>query len=578
MVADFDNARAVALFAREGAHHVTLTERHPEPEGLISLARRARGRLEWAPAAAREGERVGWLPKAAALALAASATASGGAGEIPQVAKAIMERKKAPPLAKPKDGARIVRVSDARGLVRAIGSLRSGTTIMIAPGTYRPGTPLVVGPTNRNAPALRDVAIRGETGNRDDVKILGRGQENRSHGGVTTGFQFYNVENVLLADLSIGEYFHHPIMCQGGAGCRKVRMYNLRIFDAGEQFVKGTPGGPGRTGAKDCIVEYCLIEYTKIGPVANDGYTQGVDFHRGDRIIVRDCIFRNQHVRPGLRHQYGPAVLMWNDSRDTVVERCVFLDCDRGVALGLSNARSGTDHRGGVVRNNFFYTSKRITNGDCPIIAWNSPGTQIYHNTVLTNGTYMNAIEYRFPGSSGLVIANNITDAPIASRNGARAELYGNFTKAQPGMFVGAAGCDLHLKAPVAAIVGRAQPLRAPVRPSDCADDFDGHARRTGRPTDIGADQYASRPAVPDKAVVVKGPAAKAPAAAATGPQREEEPRIDPRAAELYRSARAAERSGLKAIAKTLYERLLKEHPGSPLAQKARKALGRTGE
>jgi hypothetical protein len=113
-------------------------------------------------------------------------------------------------------------------------------------------------------------------------------------------------------------------------------MRNLRLFDAGEQFVKGTSGGAGRIGAKDCIVEHCLIEYTDIGPIANKGYTQGVDIHRGDRNIVRDCVFRNMHVKPGLRFQHGPAVLMWNDTRDSIVERCVFLDCDRGVQFGVN--------------------------------------------------------------------------------------------------------------------------------------------------------------------------------------------------------------------------------------------------
>jgi len=525
----------------------------------------------------------------AALLTAALASAAAGAAEVPEIAKALHELKKAPPLPKPTGP--VVRVKTAQELVRAVNSLRSGQTIMLAPGTYRPGTTLVVGSPNKNAEPLRNIAIRGETGKRGDVIVTGPGQENRG-GRPRIGFQFYNVDGALLADLSVGDFFYHPIMCQGGAGCKKVRMYNLRIFDAGEQFVKGTPGGPGRTGAKDCIVEHCLIEYTKIGPIANDGYTQGVDFHRGDRIIVRDCLFRNMHVKPGLRHQYGPAVLMWNDSRDTVVERCVFLDCDRGVALGLSNRRGGTDHRGGVIRNNFFYTSKRIKNADCPIMAWNSPGTLIYHNTVLTNGTYMNAIEYRFAGSKDIVIANNITDAPIAARNGAKAELYGNFTKATASMFVDAPGCDLRLKQSFGAIVKRAAPLRAPVKPADCAVDFEGHARRTDGPGDIGADQFGTSPATLAAKPASTGPPtgsgeaggagraggageAKPPAAGAAAG--EEKPKVDPKAAELYRAARSAERAGMKDIARLLYERLVKEHPESPLTQKAKKALAKLG-
>jgi len=47
--------------------------------------------------------------------------------------------------------------------------------------------------------------------------------------------------------------------------------------------------------------------------------------------------------------------------------------------------------------------------------------------------------------------------------------------------------------------------------------------------------------------------------------------RTDPKAAELYRAARRAERAGMKDLARTLYERLIEEHPDSPLAEKARK-------
>jgi len=45
------------------------------------------------------------------------------------------------------------------------------------------------------------------------------------------------------------------------------------------------------------------------------------------------------------------------------------------------------------------------------------------------------------------------------------------------------------------------------------------------------------------------------------------------KAAKLYRSARSAERSGMKGLARTLYGRLVKEYPDSPLAEKARAKL-----
>ena len=411
----------------------------------------------------------------------------------PEVAKALLEQKAATPLPKPEGD--VVYVKTATELEQAVRSMKSGQTIVLAAGEYRITHDLV--PGAKTPEPLRNIAFRGATGKREDVVIRGPGQEN-TEGNPQSCFQFNNVDGVLVADLSIGDFFHHPIMLHGRLGCRAVRMRNLRLFDAGQQFVKGTSGGPGRIGAKDCIVEHCLIEYTDIGPVANQGYTQGVDIHRGDRNIVRDCVFRNMHVKPGLRFQHGPAVLMWNDSRDSIVERCVFLDCDRGVQFGVSEKPKdgSSDHSGGVIRNNFFYTSRRITNADAPILAWNSPGTKILHNTILTNGTCPNAIEYRFTNTKGVIIANNLTDAKIFSRNGAEAEVYGNFTEAAPGMFVDPGGGDLQLKSPVAGVVGAAEKLRPPLTAADCADDFNGHPRRSDGPGDIGAAEHRSTPAV----------------------------------------------------------------------------------
>jgi len=120
-------------------------------------------------------------------------------------------------------------------------------------------------------------------------------------------------------------------------------------------------------------------------------------------------------------------------------------------------------------------------------------GGKILHNTILTNGTHPNAIEYRFANTKGLVIANNLTDAKILSRNDAEAEEYGHFTQAVPAMFADPAGCDLHLKSPVAGVVGAAEKLRPPLTAADRADS-NGRTRRSDGPGDIGAAEYRRLP------------------------------------------------------------------------------------
>jgi hypothetical protein len=64
-----------------------------------------------------------------------------------------------------------------------------------------------------------------------------------------------------------------------------------------------------------------------------------------------------------------------------------------------------------------------------------------------------------------------------------------------PEMFADPAGCDLHLKLHAANVVGRAEKLRAPLTAADCTDDFNGRARRTDAPGDIGAAEHRNTPA-----------------------------------------------------------------------------------
>jgi hypothetical protein len=57
---------------------------------------------------------------------------------------------------------------------------------------------------------------------------------------------------------------------------------------------------------------------------------------------------------------------------------------------------------------------------------FDSPATQVLHNTILASGTYPSLIKYRFPHSTGVQIANNLLDGVILARDGATATLSGN--------------------------------------------------------------------------------------------------------------------------------------------------------
>jgi hypothetical protein len=196
-------------------------------------------------------------------------------------------------------------------------------------------------------------------------------------------------------------------------------------------------------------------------------------------------------------------VLLWRNCIDSVVERNLFVDCDRAIALGLSspdaNSRDGEtmyDHQRGVARNNFIHVSAGSPTGDVGITANYSGEYRIYHNTVVLNGTFPWTIEYRFPESTGW-IWNNLTDGPIQQRNGASADLAGNVTDAQSGWFVDAASADLHLDASADLAIDRGW------EPIGVWDDYDGGYRAVGWGPDVGADEYCLLPPVPVRDVRV---------------------------------------------------------------------------
>ena len=109
---------------------------------------------------------------------------------------------------------------------------------------------------------------------------------------------------------------------------------------------------------------------------------------------------------------------MWNTAANTLVEGNTFINCQREIAFGLIE-RTPNDHTGGIIRNNFIYRAAN-TGGDTPIGVFDSPGTSVLHNTIFLSGDYSSSIEYRWTNTTGVIVANNLADAPIRARDGGR--------------------------------------------------------------------------------------------------------------------------------------------------------------
>jgi hypothetical protein len=389
----------------------------------------------------------------------------------------------APPLPPPDGNFTIVNVSTAQQLADACWNLASNQAIVIAPGTYQLDAVdfpngvdgrLTVG--HFGASPIQNIQIRGATGNPSDVVLIGAGMLDAI---VPFGFQVFTATDVVIADVSIGNVYYHALAVQGDQGAQRVRVYHSRLFDAGQQIVKGVPG------ADDVTIEYSEL-FLSAGAVnhpegAPPGscYTNAIDGVASDRWIVRDNLIHGIWCQD--LSLAGPSILLWQGSADTIVERNAIVDSARGIALGLISA---DDHFGGIIRNNFIAWNAAAPYAiDVPIYT-TSPNAWVLHNTALTAGRYPNTVEVRCGGATDVEVHNNLLDAVIQPRDGALPSLSGNLENAAPGWFADASTGDLHLTALATPAIDQVTRL------AEAVDDFDGQIRPAGAlEADIGADE-----------------------------------------------------------------------------------------
>ncbi len=389
---------------------------------------------------------------------------------------------KAPTL--PLTGARIVNVASESELQAAMADLRDGDAIVLADGLYRLSSSLYINGRD-------DVTIRGRAGS-TNVVLVGKGMDNSNYGAVPFGV-WSNGRNTTIAHLTIRDIYDNEIIFNPGA--QSPHVYSVRLLDAGSQFIKVNPTdvAAGR-GVNDGIIEYCRFEYTARPPGDHGGgvgYFNGISAHAARNWIVRGNVFKNLHNPDNAAYLWNPAVLFWRHSANTVTEANTFVNTDRAVAYGLENNKPYPDHMGGVIRNNFvvlasgLMSSKRTASSDAAIIAWNSPGTQIDHNTCLLNSNVAFAVELRFPATTNGAARNNLSDRPVHLRDEAHARINGNISTATPDMFVDPTADDLHLRSSATNAIDR-----VPVLPG-VTNDFDGDPRPVGEGADAGADEVA---------------------------------------------------------------------------------------
>jgi hypothetical protein len=367
---------------------------------------------------------------------------------------------------------RVRTVRSTRDLQDAVRNAPPDSAIVLEEGMYTLGATLEI-----RAPGL---TIRGRSADPSRTVIKGQGMVRDSVGVALA----VGAPRVTIAHLSAGLTRFHAIQVRGESGASRVRVYGVRLFDTGQQLLKGSFAPNGQT-ADEGVVECSTFEYSDHAP---SNYTNGIDVIGTRDWIIRDNRFLRIRGPAEQGWSAGPAILAWGNAEGTVVERNLVLDCFRGIALGLgpgvfATPRGGptdVDHRGGLIRQNVIVNLNPWA--DEGIEANAAPDVKVEFNTVLVEGRLPWSISIRFPQTSALV-RNNLTSRGIVSRESGQVAPEGNIDGATAMWFVDAVSGDAHLLPGV-------QAIDAGVPVSDLAEDFDGLPRTVGERPDAGALEY----------------------------------------------------------------------------------------
>jgi hypothetical protein len=390
-----------------------------------------------------------------------------------------------------------VTVDSEQAIWDAVNAATSGTTILIADGTYHLGA---------NGYYLwidtPDLTLRSAGGRRDSVIL----DDNYSRSEIIT----IAASNVTIADMTLKRAGTHPIhvVSTDGGSTLNTLIYNVHIIDPGQQAVKINPHANQVHFTDDGVVACSTIELTdagrtKVWEINGSCYTGGVDGHQSRGWVIRDNIIKGFWCPQGLS-EHG--VHFWTGSRDTIVERNWLINNARGIGFGLRESGSGRTYDGddpcpdasghvghfdGIIRNNFIFAGRdelfaSQDGADGGIALAQACGVQVLHNTAAFTQSPFAAIEYRFSNTDADLI-NNLVTHNLMDRGGT-AVLSGNLSDQPLSFFVDGSKGDLHLKSSADAAIDQAVAISAGL--SD--DDFDNQSRPVGTSRDIGADEYQS--------------------------------------------------------------------------------------
>lgn len=370
----------------------------------------------------------------------------------------------------PERSGEVINVQNPQELQEALVEADSGDTILLEDGTYRLESSLRI--ENKE-----NLTIKGASGDPEKVILMGGGWDGGKPRNVVV---IRGSGDIAIAYLTITEARSYGIKIEGVRGLRNpwdINISHCRFIDIAVRAIKGT-ATQDRKHMERGSVRHCHFENTRVPDPSwlfNGDYISAIDMMYLDHWTFADNVFRNIK---GANGGGRGAIFIWNQSRSVVVERNLFVNCDRSIAFGNpsepTNYVQGTVHNyDGIIRNNAIVAGA----GKGIELVW-LDNVKVYNNTVYCPDPKRRAIHY-FQRINRLHLANNLVRGRIEGEGDVISE--NNVVGLLENYFVNPASGDLHLTEAATLALGKG--ISLPL----VQDDIDGEER--GESPDVGADE-----------------------------------------------------------------------------------------